>query len=181
MTPFEFEDLPNLKGMVLAAQPELLDPNFQQTLVYIVEHSPDGALGLIMNRPAHRRLRDVVTNNPIPPSVADAPVFLGGPVKPTSLLFARFRRGASDEHLDHEIVAEPEQLTSDGLRVFAGYSGWGSGQLERELREQSWKICRPHIALLDDPLPPTLWAAFIGEDQRWRRLHHCLPKFTGYN
>jgi putative transcriptional regulator len=181
MTPFEFADLPELKGLVLVAKPELLDPNFHQTIVYLVEHSADGALGFVMNRPAHRVLREVVVGGEIPDLIADAPVFLGGPVKPTGLLFARFRRGATDEELDCEIVAEPGHLQPEGLRVFAGYAGWGEGQLERELRENAWKVCRPHVALLDEPLPPALWPAFIGADQRWRKLHSRLPKNPGNN
>jgi putative transcriptional regulator len=183
---FEFQDQQSLTGLVLAATPELLDPNFHKTVVYIAEHGAAGAMGLVMNRPLGRKLADVTKSADLPATLEDVPVFEGGPVKPNSLLFARFERGQNDEELRCEIIADPEELAAARrrggcIRAFAGYSGWAEGQLERELTEQAWKVCRPHVAMIEEPVPPALWPAFVSRDQRWRKLQSLLPKNTGEN
>lgn len=182
---FEFSETKSLTGLVLVADPELFDPNFHRTVVYLAEHGPAGALGFVMNRPLGRKLGDV-TQAKLPEALRELPVYEGGPVKPNGLLFARFERGAHDEDVRCEIVADPAALSvarGHGVcvRAFAGFAGWAEGQLERELGEHSWKLCRPHIALLEEPVPPALWPAFISEDQRWRKLQSRLPKHTGWN
>ena len=168
-----------LVGKVLVSKPQLVDPNFCQTIVYLAEHGPAGALGFVMNRPLGQTLAEVVKSSDIPAGLGTVAVYLGGPVKPGGVLFARFERGATDEELRCQIVADPAEVTSAGMRAFAGYSGWAEGQLERELAEDSWKVCRPHVALLEVPVPPALWAAFIDDDQRWRQVQGKLPRFTG--
>jgi putative transcriptional regulator len=176
---FEFQEGASLTGLVLAAAPELLDPNFHKTVVYLAEHGVAGALGFVMNRPLGRKLAEVTKAEDLPEILKGVPVFEGGPVKPGSLLFARFQRGPSDEELVCEILADPAAVKDAGnVRAFAGYSGWGEGQLERELTEHSWKVCPPHVALLEQPVPPALWPAFAGRDQRWRKLQSLLPKDT---
>ena len=175
----------SLAGMVLVASPELLDLNFHRTLVYIAEHSPEGALGLVMNRPINKKLGEVAESPDLPDALRDTPVFQGGPVKPTGLVLARFQRGKSDEELHCQIVADPQELIEPPkrgwIRAFVGYAGWSGGQLETELNERSWVVCRPHTAMLEEPTPPAIWEAFIGEDQRWRKLLPLLPKNTGLN
>ena len=179
---FEFQEGDSLTGLVLAATPELLDPNFHKTVIYIAEHSAAGALGLMMNRPLGRKLVEVTQVADLPETLKDVPVFEGGPVKPNGLLFARFKRGHGEEEVICEIIADPSEASGPGcVRAFAGFSGWGEGQLERELTEHSWKVCRPHVALLDEPVPPALWPAFVSDDQRWRKLQSLLPKNTEQN
>ena len=183
---FEFQEGGPLTGLVLTAAPELLDPNFNHSLVYIAEHGAQGALGMVMNRPLGKKLHEVAVSPDLPDALRSVPVFHGGPVKPTALLFARFHRCGGDEELRCEIVADPEaliELPKRGiwLRAFAGYAGWGEGQLERELSERSWVVRRPHTAMLEEPVPPALWEAFISDDQRWRKLMPLLPKNTSLN
>jgi putative transcriptional regulator len=183
---FEFQERASLTGLVLAATPELLDPNFHETVVYIAEHGAQGALGFVMNRPLSKRLVEVTTSGDLPDALSDILVFQGGPVKPTGLVFAKFQKGKDDEELRCEIIADPAELDTTSkqagcIRAFAGYAGWGEGQLEKELQEAAWKVCRSHIALLEEPVPPALWSAFVGEDQRWRKLQSLLPKNTGQN
>ena len=179
---FEFHEGDLLTGQVLAATPDLLDPNFHKTVVYIVEHATTGALGFVMNRPLGKKLSEVTKEPDLPVALKDLPVFEGGPVKPNGLLFVRFKRGGNDEEVVCEIVADPTEMKTGGcVRAFAGYTGWAEGQLERELTEQTWKICPPHVALLEEPVPPALWPAFVSDDQRWRTLQSLLPKETGQN
>ena len=182
---FEVSQGESLTGLVLAASPDLLDPNFHQTLVYIAEHGPGGTLGLVMNRPLDKKLGEVALAPDLPEALRDIAVFQGGPVKTTSLLFARFKRGKNDEELKCQVVAGPQQLIElpkrEWVRAFGGHSGWSAGQLERELGEGSWVVCRPHTAMLEAAVPTAMWEAFIGKDQRWRKLQPLLPKNTGLN
>src|SRR5436190_17827855 len=81
---------PSLAGSLLVAHPNMLDPNFRRTVLFISEHDPsEGALGVIINRPLDRQVADLVTDTP-PTGLADVPVFLGGPVGKTQLMFAAF-------------------------------------------------------------------------------------------
>ena len=182
---FEIPEGESLAGLVLAASRDLLDPHFHQTLVYIAEHGPDGTLGLVMNRPLDKKLSEVALSPDLPKALEQIPVFQGGPVKTTALLFARFQRGKNDEQLSCQIVADPQELIElpkrEWVRAFAGHAGWSAGQLERELSEGSWLVCRPHTAMLEESTQNTLWEAFVGQDQRWRKLQPFLPKNTGLN
>ena len=75
----------SLKGQFLIAMPTLADPNFRQAVTYICEHTPEGALGIVINRPLEMRLREVLAHmgiEPRNPAVGEMPVFLGGPVQP---------------------------------------------------------------------------------------------------
>jgi len=180
---FAFHEGQSLTGMVLAASPGLLDQNFHQTLVFIAEHNEEGALGFVMNRPLGRKLGEVSTSGDLPAALREVFVLQGGPVKPTGLLLARFERGKTDEELQCEIFSDLEELSGPSkpggwTRAFAGHAGWQEGQLEAELRERAWLVCRPHTAMMEEPVPPALWPAFVSEDQRWRKLQPLLPKTT---
>src|SRR5438045_1467376 len=101
--PFEFEKPEFLAGRVLAAAASLVDPHFNQSLVYIAEHSADGALGLVMNRPLGKKLGEVISSSELTPDLAGLPVFIGGPVQESSLVLAIFRRGKNDEDLQCQL------------------------------------------------------------------------------
>src|ERR1700745_1957013 len=80
----------SLAGSLLVAPPNMLDPNFRRTVLFISEHDPgEGALGVIINRPLDRQVADLVTEAP-PAGLAEVPVFLGGPVGKNQLMFAAF-------------------------------------------------------------------------------------------
>src|SRR5207249_4581616 len=86
----------NFAGSLLVAHPNLVDPNFRRTVLFVSEHEAnEGALGVIINRPIERPLAELVTGTP-PADLADVPVFLGGPVGKNQLMFAAFewRKGA---------------------------------------------------------------------------------------
>ena len=80
----------SLAGSLLVAHPNMLDPNFRRTVLFISEHDPgEGALGVIINRPLDRQVADLVTES-TPAGLAEVPVFLGGPVGNNQLMFAAF-------------------------------------------------------------------------------------------
>lgn len=157
----------NLLGSLLVANGNLMDPNFCRTVVVITEHNEGGAMGLVLNRPAP------VTVEEAAPSLAvlvpeGSPVFVGGPVQPeAAIVLADFE----SFDLDGRIVigtigllgSFDEAGTPEGIkraRVFAGYSGWGPGQLEAETQEDAW--------IVEDALPGDI---FTHEPQRlWSQV-----------
>src|SRR5215469_14704818 len=97
----------SLAGSLLVAHPNMLDPNFRRTVLFISEHDPgEGALGVIINRPLDRQVADLVTEVP-PAGLAEVPVFLGGPVGKNQLMFAAFEWHQSGGlKLNHNLGAE---------------------------------------------------------------------------
>ena len=140
----------SVRGRLLVATPPLVDPNFDRTVVLVLEHSENGALGIIINRPSDRAVADVV------PGWADlagdpAVLFEGGPVEPEAVI--ALARGTSSEATDGwapllgnvgtiDLLKEPYELGTaiDTVRLFAGYAGWGGGQLESELASGAWLL-----------------------------------------
>ena len=130
-------------GSLLIAMPDLADPNFARTVVLLLEHDAEGAVGVILNRPS-----EVTPSAELPgwvPLLAPpAVVFLGGPVDPDSAVGLADASGAADTALDADVQlvdlsSEPETAAMP-VRVFAGYAGWGPGQLESELTEGAWLL-----------------------------------------
>jgi putative transcriptional regulator len=138
----------SLKGRLLVATPALFDPNFRRTVVLVGEHGDEGAMGLVLNRPS-----DVTVGEAVPPLAgvagAESLVHVGGPVQPEAVLvLAEFD---DPEAAATIVVGDVGFASSEGelddvagvtrrARVFAGYSGWGPGQLETELEEESWLV-----------------------------------------
>jgi putative transcriptional regulator len=158
-----------LRGQLLVAAPVLLDPNFHRTVVLVGEHGDEGAMGVVLNRPS-----EITIGEAAPPLAdlvdPDALIHVGGPVQQQAIvMLGEFgdpeRAGVlvfgTVGFLPGEIedAAELGELTR--VRVFAGYAGWGPGQLEDELEESSW-IVEP--ALPDDVFttePDGLWSAVL--------------------
>jgi putative transcriptional regulator len=152
-----------LKGRLLVATPRLLDENFFRTVVLVVEHSDEGAAGVVLNRPT-----DTELGGPLDDwrgKAADPPlVFIGGPVSPDGAVC--LARAAPDSQppgfepvidglgvLDLSGESRGIHTGVDRLRVFAGYAGWGAGQLENELDEGAWYVldADPEDALTSEP------------------------------
>ena len=134
----------SIRGQLLIAGPGLLDPNFQRTVVLIVEHTDEGAFGLVLNRPSETTVGEVVGE--LDRFVdGDEPLFIGGPVSQSALIvlaeFADAQQAALVAFEDIGVLGEhgdealPE--TRRG-RAFAGHAGWGPGQLDSELSRGDW-------------------------------------------
>ena len=153
------------------ATPELGDPNFDRTVVLLLEHTADGAVGVVLNRPSETDLADAGADwggwdaFAAPPGV----VFVGGPVARTAVIaVARALDGAKVAGFQPvvgesvgivDLTAEPDGV--DAVRLFAGYAGWGGGQLEAEMAAGGWFT---FDAVPSDPLtgePEELWAAVL--------------------
>ena len=171
-----------LRGSLLLAAGGLFDPNFRRTVVLIAEHGEEGALGLVLNRPAKVRVQDAtpLLSGLVEP---EAPLFVGGPVQPEAVLvLAEFTDavfadrpvvgavGFADPGLDPTLVQGIVRA-----RVFAGYSGWGPGQLEGEMGESAW-IVEP--ALPDDVFtfePERLWTSVLRRKGGGYRMLSLMP------
>lgn len=158
----------SLKGQLLIAGPALIDPNFWRTVVLVGEHSDEGALGVVLNRASETQVSEAV---PELAELADAmgPVHVGGPVQPSAIVvLADFAEPEQAATLVLDSVgflpSEIDPLALGELRharVFAGYAGWGPGQLDGELEEGSW-IVEP--ALPEDVFtadPEDLWSSVL--------------------
>src|SRR5881628_3510185 len=138
----------SLAGSLLVAHPNMLDPNFRRTVLFISEHDPnEGALGVIINRPLDRQVADLVTETP-PAGLAEVPVFLGGPVGKDQLIFAAFEwQKGTGLSLNHNVG--PEHTSDSALAqrppicAYVGYAGWEAGQLEAELKQKAWLVEKP--------------------------------------
>jgi putative transcriptional regulator len=159
----------SVSGQLLIAGPALLDPNFWRTVVLVIEHNEEGALGLVLNRPSETSVAEAVTelDEILDP---DDLLFIGGPVQPSSVIvLAQFEdpdEAALLAFADVGVIgagSSPEAL-SVGVRqarAFVGHAGWGPGQLDAELERDDW-ILEP--AQLDDafsPEPRELWQAVL--------------------
>lgn len=127
----------------------------------------DGAFGLVLNRPTGRRLKDFMGNKDLG-MLAMAPVFWGGPVGSEQILLAAFRweESAGVWNWRHDITIESAaELLEDEdtiLRVFVGYTGWSRGQLESELKANTWVVHRPQASMLDpDAVGTAPWVTWI--------------------
>jgi putative transcriptional regulator len=156
----------SLRGSLLIAGPQLLDPNFRRTVVLVADHGEEGAMGVILNRPSGMTVADAAPD--LEPLIGpDAPIFAGGPVQPTSgVVLAEVAE--ADEPVFGDVVLVPGlgELADvvDGagnIRVFAGYAGWGPGQLDGELERDDWIVEPAQASDVFSEMPEELWAAVL--------------------
>ena len=155
----------SLSGQLIVATPALTDGNFAHTVVLVLEHNPDGAVGVVVNRPSDAAL---ATALPSWAALAAEPdvVFVGGPVQPQAII-ALARTYGPTEGVQPilpgvgvvDVSGDPTLVGTviAGVRVFAGYAGWGGGQLEEEVAGGGWFVvdARPEDVFTDEP--GSLW------------------------
>jgi putative transcriptional regulator len=175
---------------LLVAAPPLVDPNFDRTVVFMLEHGESGALGIVLNRPSNTTLEDVFPEwreLVSPPGVA----FAGGPVA-TDAVIALARRchtpiDGFTEILDDlgtiNLADDPLDIGGSlvSLRVFAGYAGWAPGQLEAEMAQGAWF----DVALQpDDPFavaPERLWRDVLRRQRGRLSVFSTFPEDASVN
>jgi putative transcriptional regulator len=161
------------RGKLLISEPALRDFYFGRSVVLLVEHNEsEGSIGLILNKPIHLKLNEVVKEFPN----NDFPLFLGGPVHPERLFYLHtvgeqipgsieimqglYWGGEIQklmELIDQGVVTSPE------VRFFIGYSGWEPGQLDREMLEKSWIITQCQRDMAMEQKPEKLWSNLLKE------------------
>lgn len=144
-----------LKHQFLIAMPHMADPNFAQTLTYIVEHNANGAMGLVVNRPQDLSLADILVqlrpDQEAAPSTVHVPIYLGGPVQtdrgfvlhsPECSYQATVElQGVSLSTSQDVLFAIAEGVGPKQSLITLGYAGWEAGQLEEELADNAWLNC----------------------------------------
>jgi putative transcriptional regulator len=180
----------SLRGKLLLAGPALKDPNFDRAVVLITEHTGEGAMGLILNRPAEAIVGDAV---PDLAWVADGEdnLFVGGPVAPTGVIvLAEWSDPALAVVLVEDDLGfvpgdiEDTDALADAIRrarVYAGHAGWGPGQLEEELAEEAWIVEAPLREELFSAEPEGLWAAVLRRMGREFALLSTMPPDPSLN
>lgn len=140
------DDFTSLKGELLIASAGLLDPNFHRTVVLVTEHTDEGAMGLVLNRPSPIPVTEAVPHFGRLAG-ADDRIYLGGPVQPEAVVALA---ELADESVSAALVldgigflpsdADPDEIAPAvrRVRIFAGYAGWAAGQLESELEDSAW-------------------------------------------
>lgn len=176
--------MPSLRGQLLIAGPALTDPNFERTVVLVGEHGDEGAMGVVLNRPAPVTVAEAV---PLLAELAgeDEQVFVGGPVQQQAIVvLADFVDPAAAGVLVFESVGflpgEIEDPTTVGalraVRVFAGYAGWAPGQLESELAEDAWIVAPARREDVFGGDPDHLWRTVLRRrGGRWAILALMPP------
>jgi putative transcriptional regulator len=177
----------SLAGSLLVAHPNMLDPNFRRTVLFISEHDPkEGALGVIINRPLDTQVADLVTDTP-PAGLEDVPVFLGGPVGKNQLMFAAFEWNKGDGvKLSHNVGLEKASAAPGGknlvtLCAFVGYAGWGAGQLENEVKQKAWLLQKANPSLLKLERLPNLWFDIMRRLGPWYKMLAAAPDDPSLN
>jgi len=166
-------DASNLTNNFLIAMPGMSDPAFERTVTYLCQHTAEGALGIIVNRPSEMMLGDVLKELDIPildERVSEQPVYWGGPVQPDRgfVLHAREGEWKSTLCINEELCLTTSRDILEALgrgdgpsraMLALGYAGWGSGQLEQEIAQNAWLNAEATEAVLFDRPPENRWRA----------------------
>ena len=169
-------DLAPEKGRFLVAREDLGDPNFFRTVVLMLDYSEKGAMGVIVNRPTTVLMSDLFPKLTELNGRPDK-VYLGGPVERDGVVLV-VRHSSQPEgflHIADDLYtgASTDGLAAmlsaganpSGIRAYAGYAGWGPGQLDREIGEGSWLVIRAAPEQVFDPSPQGLWRKLIQDAQ----------------
>ena len=181
-----FQKAPLGKGIFLVASPALRDPNFRQTVVLLCEHSDEGALGFVVNRPTAMGLSEVLPQIPVLEGQRHV-LFSGGPVQTNQVMvlyrlqnlpdgshhvFDGVFLGGDFSLLDQILTSES---TTERFRAYAGYSGWGPGQLENEMQSGSWITLPADPALVFETDPAKVWAEILRSLGEPFRIYAEMP------
>ena len=178
----------SLRGQLLIASPALIDPNFRRAVVLVVAHDEDGAVGLVLNRPTDTEVGEAV------PELSElvepgALVSIGGPVQTEAVVVLAEWDDADEAGaivfddiglMGSEADSERVVAATRRVRVFAGYAGWGGGQLEAELDESSWVI---EDAAAEDVFggDADLWASVLRRKGGAFKLVATMPEDPSLN
>jgi putative transcriptional regulator len=179
------EEHASFKGRLIVASPPLDDENFRRTVVLMLEHGPEGALGVVLNRPTDVRAGDALPDY----SAAlpdDAFIHIGGPVEPTSfIILGDFVDPAAAAAITFSSVGvvDPDNASGElrAVRAFGGYAGWSAGQLEEEFADEAWIEAEALPADVFTNEPERLWSRVLDRKGGAYRLVARMPEDPSLN
>ncbi len=153
-------------GLLLVSDPFLKDANFLRTAVLLCEHQFEGSLGFVLNKPYQYTLGKLISGL----DGSDFPVYYGGPVQTDTIHFLHNKPDLIHNGIQiksgiywggefDEVVAlmKKNKLTEKDIRFFIGYSGWGEGQLQRELKDKSWIPAECNAGMVFNKKAEQIW------------------------
>lgn len=157
------------KGKLLIAEPFLGDPNFERSVVLLCEHNENGSFGFVLNQQTNLKLEDVIDD-----VYADFPLFLGGPVEQNTLHFIHRLGDIIDGTIDIgnglfwtgdfdsvRSLLNIGKIKENDIRLFIGYSGWSEGQLEFEMKRNSWIVSETDANFIFDTPTDQFWRSVL--------------------
>ena len=160
----------SLKGQLILDQGKLQGSFFHRTVILVCQHDGEGAFGLVLNRAAPQKVGDALVAN-LPERIKEQPLFLGGPVQPQALSFlhkgnfvpdANIMPNLGMSHSLDTLLDLAESFAPDQeLKIFAGYAGWSPGQLDDEMKRDTWMTHPASLELVFDPEPEKLWQSIL--------------------
>lgn len=185
------EPFKSLKGQLLLDSGLLNGSFFHRTVVLICQHDEQGAFGLVVNRTGENKVGEMLVAD-LPDSLKDQSLFVGGPVQPTALSYLHtdnFLLEASvipnlnlGHSLDSLVEIGESFSSSQQVRIFAGYAGWGPGQLDDEMNRKAWLTHPASIDLVFTTDPTQLWRQILREKEGWQfRLLSETPDDLSWN
>lgn len=157
------------KGKLLIAEPFLGDPNFERSVVLLCEHNENGSFGFVLNQQTNLKLEDVIDD-----VYADFPLFLGGPVEQNTLHFIHRLGDIIDGTIDIgnglywtgdfdsvRSLLNIGKIKENDIRLFIGYSGWSEGQLESEMKRNSWIVSETDANFIFDTPTDQFWRSVL--------------------
>lgn len=184
------EGFKSLKGQLLLDSGQLNGSFFHRSVVLICQHDADGAFGLVLNRSSDNKVGEMVIAD-LPESLKEQPLFLGGPVQPSVLSFlhtdtfltnANVMANLSLGHSLDSLIEIGESFSAGKqVRIFAGYAGWGAGQLEDEMRRKAWITHPASLDVVFSGEPEKLWRKVLREKGWQYRLLAEMPDDLSWN
>lgn len=185
----------SLQGQFLVAANHLRDPNFHRTVVLMIEDNDDGAMGLVINRPSSIAV-DSAFSQVEKQVLSSDPIYSGGPVETTALFILHScpGLGANDENVTSDIFLTGsndsfESLVNNeqscdhecGFRVYCGYAGWETGQLQEEIERGDWQLLPAdgHFVFKVDPYE--VWEQCVQQVQKSNRILPHVPSNPKWN
>lgn len=177
-------------GSLLISHPTMLDDTFFKGIILITHHNYEESIGLVINRPSKIKLHEIISEIP----VSNFPVYIGGPVAKNSIHYIHNIGKKIPESIkivdglyfggDFDVVKnliEAKEISKKNIRFFAGYTGWESNQLEKEIKEESWIINKANKELCLRYSNENLWGEILRKMDKKYAIWSNLPKNPSLN
>ena len=178
----------NFQGLLLAAHPDLKDPNFRRSVLFLSVHDAEaGAVGFVLNRPLGKNAADLLPEHEERELLQRVPVYLGGPVGHEKLGFVHLDWDVQgkilrlDTNLSLDEVAVRLEENPHGVRAFVGYAGWSARQLEGELAQKAWVLVRSGQEATEACLVEKLWVRIMNSLGPAYKLLAAVPDDPSLN